>query len=93
MALASDIEIFQETEWSEIADCLSLSQRQSQIIRLLLSGRSDKQIAHELHIALPTIRTHLSRLFAKFSVQDRVELIVSVLAQSRHAFEDNGSRM
>lgn len=49
--------------------------RQREIIGLLAKGKSNKQIADELKIALPTVKNHLSVLFRKFGVQNRVELL------------------
>lgn len=83
MTLSTDTEIFAESEWVELVSELGLSPRQAEIIKLLFSGRSDKQVAMELQIAVATVRTHLSRLFSKFDVQDRHELILYVFHQFR----------
>ena len=68
--------IFDEREWQDVIDNLSLSPRQAQIIQCLLMGYSDKRIAMELQISISTIRTYLERLFAKLEVVDRGELIL-----------------
>ncbi len=83
MALVSETEIFTESEWLEIVNELSLPPRQVEVIKLLFVGHSDKQIARELQISVPTVRTHLSRLFSKFDVQDRTELILYVFRKFR----------
>jgi len=85
--VTSDHAIFSDKEWAQIIDELSLSPRQKEIIQCLLLGDSDKQIANDLHISVPTVRTHLSRLFIKLDVQDRVELILRIFyifCKSRH---------
>jgi DNA-binding NarL/FixJ family response regulator len=79
MALVSETEIFTESERLEIVNELSLPPRQAGVIRNLFLGHSDKQIARELKISVPTVRTHLSRLFSRFDVQDRVELVLFVV--------------
>jgi len=71
--------IFSEGEWAEIVKELSLSPRQAQVVKQLLFGLSDKQIAAALKITLPTVRTHITRLFSKFSVQDRNELVLYII--------------
>ena len=79
---------FTETE-SELKRELSLPPRQADVVEQLLHGHSDKQIARELNMSVPTVRTHLCRLFARFGVQDRCELIVYIYACFRekcHAF-------
>jgi DNA-binding CsgD family transcriptional regulator len=75
--------IFDRDEWKVLTDELRLSPRQSQIVRHLFLGQSDKQIAQAMSLALPTVRTHLGRLFAKFNVQDRNELILFVFHHFR----------
>jgi len=79
----SDSEVFSEHEWVELVDRLALSPRQAQVIQRVLSGRSDKQIARDLQMAVPTVRTHLSRAFSRFGVQDRTELVLHVFRQFR----------
>lgn len=76
-------------EWDELAENLKLSPRQSQIVGYILNGKSDRQIALELHIAVPTVRTHMTRMFHKFDVNDRVELLLCVFQSlKRHWIED-----
>lgn len=53
-----------------------LSARELQVTRLVAQGRSNQQIADELFLALPTVRTYLRRLFLKLSVSDRTQLAV-----------------
>lgn len=85
MALALKTKIFLESEWSELVNELSLSPRNAEVVEHLFLGQSDKQIAREMHISVPTIRTYLSRLFSKFDVQDRCELMLYVLHQFRES--------
>ena len=84
MALVSGTEIFSESEWMELVKELSLSPRQAQVVKCLFLGHSDKQIALVLQMAMPTVRTHLSRLFSKFDVQDRTELVLYVFHRFHH---------
>ena len=87
MTLTLGREIFSETEWSKIVESLSLSPRQDEVAKSLFLGMSDKQIARELEISIPTVRTHLSRLFLKFDVQDRGELILHFIYHFRQISE------
>ncbi len=91
MALVSETEIFTENEWLEIVNELSLPPRQAEVIKYLFLGHSDKQIAMELKISVPTVRTHLSRLFSRFDVQDRTELVLYVVRYFRKNSGANGS--
>lgn len=72
-------ELFSEEEWSHAARELALSPRQAEIMRCVVLGKSDKEIASELGIALPTVRTHMRRLFQKLQLSDRLELVLLVL--------------
>ena len=82
--LVSGTEIFSESEWMELAKELSLPPRQAQVVKCLLLGHSDKQIALDLQMSMPTVRTHLSRLFSRFDLQDRTELVLYVFRHFRH---------
>jgi DNA-binding NarL/FixJ family response regulator len=53
-----------------------LTERETQVIRLVARGRSNKQIAEELFLSVETVRTYLRRMFAKLGVNDRTHLAV-----------------
>jgi DNA-binding NarL/FixJ family response regulator len=74
---------FSQDMWHRLAQDTKLSPRQKQIMSLLLKGYSDKQIVRELNIGLPTVRTHMTRLFAKAGACDRCELIIHYVKLAR----------
>ncbi|UCD49931.1 MAG: response regulator transcription factor [Phycisphaerales bacterium] len=80
MAVTLRCPVVSTQEWGQLTRSLGLSPRQADIVKHLLRGGSDKQIARELEISVPTVRTHLRRLFRKFGVNDRVELILYIVA-------------
>jgi DNA-binding NarL/FixJ family response regulator len=51
-----------------------LTQREGDILRAVGSGMPNKEIAAKLTISEYTVKHHLSRIFAKLSVSNRVEL-------------------
>jgi DNA-binding NarL/FixJ family response regulator len=53
-----------------------LSQRERQVLDGVVKSRSNKEIANELHISESTVKFHLARIFRKFHVRRRAELIV-----------------
>lgn len=56
-----------------------LSPREQQILRLVVEGYSNEEIAQHLQCAYPTVRTHLAHLYRKLEVDDRVSAAVYAL--------------
>ncbi|WET12756.1 MULTISPECIES: helix-turn-helix transcriptional regulator [unclassified Pseudomonas] len=54
---------------------IDLTPRERQIALLLRQGASNKQLAQELNVGLPTIKTHLINLFRKTHASSRTELV------------------
>jgi DNA-binding NarL/FixJ family response regulator len=54
----------------------SLTGRESQILRLIADGQTNKQIARNLGISEKTVKTHCSRLFQRINVTDRTQAAV-----------------
>lgn len=52
----------------------TLSRREMEVARCVCRGLTDKEIARELAIALPSVRTYLQRLFDKLGVHRRAGL-------------------
>lgn len=73
-----------DEEWRLVVQHLALSPQQTKIVRLILHGKRDKQIAASLSLSEATVRTHLARLFTRLGVSDRVELVLFAVASIRH---------
>jgi DNA-binding CsgD family transcriptional regulator len=54
---------------------LGLTPRECEILDLLVSGQSNKELARKLGISPNTVKTHLASLFAKLEVDRRVKAI------------------
>jgi two-component system nitrate/nitrite response regulator NarL len=52
-----------------------LTQRETAVLSLGADGLSTKQIAHELGISLPTVKTHLAHIYDKLGVPDRASAV------------------
>jgi two-component system NarL family response regulator len=52
---------------------VSLTIRESEVLALIVKGRSNKEIGYDLGIAEPTVRLHLTHLFKKLHVLDRTQ--------------------
>ena len=55
---------------------LFLSERQVAVLNQLAQGLSNKQIAHVLGVAEPTIKMHISALLRALGVQNRVQILI-----------------
>jgi DNA-binding CsgD family transcriptional regulator len=55
-----------------------LSNREWDVLKLLLQGKSNKQIASSLDISVRTVEFHLKNTYAKFQVRSRIELILKL---------------
>jgi DNA-binding NarL/FixJ family response regulator len=51
-----------------------LTDREEEVLRTVARGRTNAEIADELHISLSTVKTHLASLMAKLGARNRVEL-------------------
>ncbi|MEG0151224.1 MAG: response regulator transcription factor [Comamonas sp.] len=62
-----------ESHWAE-----SLSAREQEVARYAAMGESNLEIAARLSISERTVRAHLSAVFEKLQVQDRLMLVLKV---------------
>lgn len=50
-----------------------LSERELEVLDGLAAGKSNKDIAAELNLSVPTVKSHVSHIFAKLGVSSRTE--------------------
>ena len=50
-----------------------LTERETEVLRLLAQGQSNKQIARNLQIGEKTVKTHVSNILSKLGVQSRTQ--------------------
>lgn len=48
--------------------------REEEVLRTVAEGRSNAEIADELHVSLSTGKTHLASLMSKLGARNRVEI-------------------
>ncbi|HKD88821.1 MAG TPA: response regulator transcription factor [Streptosporangiaceae bacterium] len=53
-----------------------LTSRELEVLRQVAAGMSNAETAASLHLSVPTIKTHVSRLLAKLNARDRAQLVV-----------------
>jgi len=55
---------------------LGISGRELEVLELLAAGRSNKEIARRLDVSPNTVKTHVTKLFAKLEARRQTEAIV-----------------
>ena len=65
-----------------------LSDREMEMLKLLATGMSNKEIAEKLCLSLRTVKAHMSNIFAKMNVASRSEALVEALRKGLLTLED-----
>jgi DNA-binding NarL/FixJ family response regulator len=60
-----------------------LTEREEQVLVTVATGRTNAEIASELHISLSTVKFHLSSLMTKIGARNRVEIAIWAYATRR----------
>ncbi|UCF96866.1 MAG: tetratricopeptide repeat protein [Spirochaetaceae bacterium] len=58
----------------------ALSQREIEVLQLLAKGSSNKEVARQLFISLPTVKWHTSNIYGKLGVQNRTQAVAKARA-------------
>ena len=56
-----------------------LTEREMEVLQLVVKGRSNKEISSDLFISEDTVKYHLKTLFSKLGVQDRTEAAICAI--------------
>ena len=72
-------------------DILGLTQRQSDVLQLLLQGKPNKLICRELRLSEGTVKVHVSAILRALNVHSRSQAIVE-LARRGISVETSGAR-
>lgn len=56
-----------------------LSTREREVLSLLVRGRSNREIAEELHIKEATVKSHVSVILMRLNVTDRTQAVIAAL--------------
>jgi DNA-binding NarL/FixJ family response regulator len=59
-----------------------LTAREAEVLRLVAGGRTNREIAAELFLSLPTVQRHIANIYAKIGARNRADATAYAL---RHA--------
>jgi len=87
LALLRQRMAYEKIETSAMTDNLQalreiLTARELEIVRLMLSGHSNKGMSNRLNIALDTIKTHRRHIYSKLNIKTQSELFLIFLGKS-----------
>jgi DNA-binding NarL/FixJ family response regulator len=60
---------------------IPLTKREEEIVALVIAGKTNRDIAFQLHLSEHTIKNHLFRLFRKLGVSSRSQLVAHTMQQ------------
>ena len=55
-------------------DKIHLTNREREVLKVMIAGYSNPQIAETLSVSLSTVKAHVSSIIRKFNVKSRVEV-------------------
>ena len=54
---------------------IGLSKRETEVLVLVVQGLSNQEIADQIFISVPTVKTHLSNIYSKLDVKRRTQAV------------------
>jgi len=68
-----------------------VTEREQEVLTLIGRGRSNSEIAAELHITIATVKAHVARLLTKLDARDRIQLVIIAYETGLVSTEGAGS--
>jgi DNA-binding CsgD family transcriptional regulator len=76
--------------FAQIAEALGFSRREAELGEMILSGAPAQEIANQLKISLPTVKTHISNILRKAGVKTRLEFVGLCRNPNARIVSENG---
>lgn len=64
-----------EKQLGKLLEKYNISKREREVLQLICEGKTNKQIEEHLYISLQTVKDHVSNIYRKTGVNNRVQLI------------------
>lgn len=77
-AIASE-DTHQDMDYAHILEATPLTERELEVLELIVDGYSNAAIAEELYITVGTVKTHVCNILNKLSASDRTQAAVRAL--------------
>ncbi|MFN2126860.1 MAG: LuxR C-terminal-related transcriptional regulator [Anaerolineales bacterium] len=65
-------------EVKQFREYFHITARELKVIQMALTGMTNQQIAEELEISERTVKTHLTSIFAKMDVENKIQLLMAI---------------
>ena len=59
----------------------NLTERELEVLKLLVQGKTNLEIARELCISVHTIKVYVANIIQKLKVRDRVQVVIKALSE------------
>jgi signal transduction histidine kinase/DNA-binding NarL/FixJ family response regulator len=69
---------FEKSEYADFekkCETYNISEREKEIIQLILKGITNKEISSKLYISYPTVMTHLKHIYTKCGINNRYKIV------------------
>lgn len=64
-----------------MASSVAITQAQSELVELVASGLTTKEVAHRVHVTERAVKARLTRLYRRYGAANRAALVAAVLAE------------
>jgi len=68
-----------DPEYEQLVEAYPLTERELEVLRLIVEGASNAQIAEKLYITVGTVKTHVRNILNKLCADDRTQAAVRAL--------------
>jgi len=66
----------------------ALSEREKEVLRQLAHGRTNHEIAQELHVSAETVKTHVGNILSKLQLSHRTQAVIYALKRGLVSLEE-----
>ncbi len=63
----------------------NLTEREKEVLELIIQGKSNPQIANELILSIHTVKAHLESIYKKLGVHNKVQAAVYTIVNVKQA--------